>query len=692
MATYVNKLVVQDAGQIKKVGAGDDVQIGGGFTAGSFTGSGSGLTSIPQSGVTNLTSDLSTLTSSVGTAQADATQALSDAAAAQTTANNAATAASNAQTDATNAATAASNAQMAADNAATAASNAQTAADNAATAASNAQSTANSAASDASSAKAATDAATDQNTAGTIVKRDSSGNFSAGTITADLTGTASQANQWSSSRSVTFAGGDVTGSFSIDGSGDVGSVGLSIGTSTVTDAMLAGSISDSKLSQITTANKVADTALSANIPKLDAATNAFTGSMSIQGSLNVTGPIVSNGEMNVIVHDAFLDLSAGNVGTVAKASGLSFNLKKATGFTAETASAFVAGVLSTSAPTMAMTATTALAAGDIVEVHGTVGGTNDGLYVVASVSGTGASTVVTIKGIGGTLPSANVPFANNQFTASTGETASVIKVDLAVFAVSGGALTASGAAAIPAGTFCYNYQAGATESSFADSWTSLNSVATPTLQDVYGAGTNGIVLTTGRNLLVQKPTSGTAAISLEANAASTIDIVGAQLDIKTSGSAADVVLTASKSVVVASPLMLPTGDGSTVVSSGVGFIQSVAAGVSEGDLLYIDTDGVAKKASNSGRKAQVVALESNGGGTAADKRVTSVRGAKVYITVTGGAAAGDTLYLSSTAGQATKTAPTTNLLQSVGEVIGAAIGSHYPVIFEPRVIVDDLGA
>jgi hypothetical protein len=266
-------------------------------------------------------------------------------------------------------------------------------------------------------------------------------------------------------------------------------------------------------------------------------------------------------------------------------------------------------------------------------------------------------------------------------------------VDLAVFAVSGGALTASGAAAIPAGTFCYNYQAGATESLFADTWTSLNSVATPDLASVYAAGGNAnIVLTTGRNFSIAKPTSGSAAISLESNAASKFEAVGAQLDIKTSGTAADVVLSASKSVVVASPLMLPTGNGSTVVSSGVGFIQSVAAGVSEGDLLYIDTDGVAKKAVNTGRKAQVVALESNGGGSAADKRVASVRGSKVYITVTGGAAAGDTLYLSSTAGQATKTPPTSNLLQSVGEVIGAAIGSHYPVIFEPRVIVDDLGA
>jgi hypothetical protein len=531
--------------------------------------------------------------------------------------------------------------------------------------------------------------ATSANTADAVVARDSNGDFSAGTISADLSGNASTASQWENARDVSFAGGDVTGSFSIDGSANVSNVDLTIGAGVVDNAMLAGSISDDKLSTISSAGKVADSALSANVPLLDAASNAFTGSMSIQGSLNVTGPIISNGELNVIVHDAFLDLSAGNIGTVAKASGFTSNVKKATGFTAETATAFTAGVLSTSAPTMAIASST-LAAGDIVEVHSSTNGTNDGLYVVASATG----SLVTIKGIGGTLPSANVPFVHNQFTTSTGESATVIKVDLAAFAVSSGSLTGS-AGAIAVGTFCYNYQAAATESSFASSWTSLSAVTTPDLATVYAAGANAdIVLSTGRNFSIAQPTSGTAAISLESNAASKFEAVGAQLDIKTSGSAADVVLSASKSVKVSdAPLLLSMGDGSSVATAGAGFVQSVAAGVSEGDLLYIDTDGVAKKVANTtGRKAQVVALEANGGGAAADKRVGSVVGSKLYITVSGTApSVGDTLFLSATAGQATKTAPTTGMLQSFGEVIGSAIGSHYPVLWEPRVIADDLG-
>jgi len=70
--------------------------------------------------------------------------------------------------------------------------------------------------------------ATNNNTASTLVFRDGSGNFSAGTITATLSGTATSANAWTSGRTVTFSGGGVTGSFSINGSADVSSVALNI--------------------------------------------------------------------------------------------------------------------------------------------------------------------------------------------------------------------------------------------------------------------------------------------------------------------------------------------------------------------------------------------------------------------------------------------------------------------------------
>ena len=68
------------------------------------------------------------------------------------------------------------------------------------------------------------DGATNANTASKLVKRDGSGNFSAGTITANLTGnasTASTAAAWTTGRTITIDG-DVDGSATgVDGSGDV---------------------------------------------------------------------------------------------------------------------------------------------------------------------------------------------------------------------------------------------------------------------------------------------------------------------------------------------------------------------------------------------------------------------------------------------------------------------------------------
>jgi hypothetical protein len=61
--------------------------------------------------------------------------------------------------------------------------------------------------------------ATNANTPSTIVSRDGSGNFSAGTITADLVGNASTASTWATARTITLAG-DLSGSVTIDGSGN----------------------------------------------------------------------------------------------------------------------------------------------------------------------------------------------------------------------------------------------------------------------------------------------------------------------------------------------------------------------------------------------------------------------------------------------------------------------------------------
>lgn len=717
---YENKLVVLDDGKLKKIGETDAVSIGGTFTAGELVGGGSGITGLTQGQISGLTSDLSTLASDISAAQSDATQALADAATAdgkavaaqadatqaladalaaqgdadtaQSTANqalgDAATAdakAVAAQGDATQAladasvadgkaVAAQSTADAAytnADNAYIAATNAQGTADSAYSTALSAQGAADAAQADATYAKNAVDAATNLNTAGTIVKRDGSGDFSAGTITADLDGNASTASQWASSVNVEFAGGDVTGNFDIDGSGNVANVDLTIGSGVVTNTMLAGSISDDKLDTISTSGKVADSALSSNVAFLDATTAAFSGDMTVGGSLTVTGPIISAGEINSTISDAFMDLAAGNVGTQAKAGGLTVNLKKATGFTAETATTFVAGVDGVSDPVITMSASSALVAGDIVQVSGTDAGLNDGLYVVYGAVG----TAVTIKGVGLHAVAAYVPFVHNQVTAQSDQTASVVKVDLAVFAVSNGSLSDSNGA-IDAGTFCYNYVAGATESAFNGTWTAITSVV-QSLQAAYEGGDGTIVTTSSKPFSV----SGDAAIELEGTGASYLKTDGGGLLIEAVTSGDVELKVASGSAIKAS--------GQVMLGDSVGFVGSVAAGVGDFELLYVDTDGVAKKISSTMEQTlDCVSLEANSGGSAADKKVGSVVGSKIYVTVSGSAAIGDVLYVSATAGQATKTVPTSGRLIKVGKVVGAASGSHYPVIFAPQYIAD----
>jgi len=79
------------------------------------------------------------------------------------------------------------------------------------------------------------DAATSANTASAIVKRDADGNFTAATITANVTGNATTATQWKTARTLGVSG-DATGTMSVNGTSDqnislvLASTGVSAGT------------------------------------------------------------------------------------------------------------------------------------------------------------------------------------------------------------------------------------------------------------------------------------------------------------------------------------------------------------------------------------------------------------------------------------------------------------------------------
>lgn len=84
-------------------------------------------------------------------------------------------------------------------------------------------------------ANSATITAASTNTANNIVRRDASGNFAAGAITANLLGnasTATSAGQWTTTRTISLTG-DVTGSANIDGTGNI-SISTTVGGNTVT--------------------------------------------------------------------------------------------------------------------------------------------------------------------------------------------------------------------------------------------------------------------------------------------------------------------------------------------------------------------------------------------------------------------------------------------------------------------------
>ena len=428
MATYDDQLVVLVGGKLQKIGASDSLEITGSLTAnGGFSGSGANLTSIPQSAVDNLTTDISDLQSDVGTAQADATQALADAA----TADGKAVAA---QADAT-------------------------------------QALADAAAAQADATQALADAATADGKA--VAAQADATQALADAATADGKAVAAQADATQALADAAAAQADATQALADAAAAQADA------SQAISDAAAAQADATQALSDAAAAQATADAALPLAGGTL---TGPVSGtSLSLSGDLVVQGDIVSKGQVNVLISDSFLDLNSGNtVSASATAGGLTINVK-ASG-ASETATAFVAGVVSTSAPSMAI-ASSAFVAGDIVQVSGSVDGKNDGLFVVASVS----STTVSIKGVGGTAPAAYVPFVQTQFVAQSAQSAVVTKVDLAVFAVSNGSL-ASASGSIPTGTFAFDYQAAATEASFASSWIALNAVATPSLSDVLSVG------------------------------------------------------------------------------------------------------------------------------------------------------------------------------------------------------------
>ena len=267
-------------------------------------------------------------------------------------------------------------------------------------------------------------------------------------------------------------------------------------------------------------------------------TLTVTNDASVGGDLTVSGDIISRGAVDLVIQDNFIDLNFANSTTTAESGGLTIQMNRNSGFTAGTITTFVAGVAGVSNPTFTYTdagSSSLLAAGDVVVIDGADEDSNNGLYVVNGVNQASFPQVVTIKGVGTAATNGATPWAQTQFTADTGDTATGFKTDIFIQLVADGSanFTDSGGSTFAKGTFLTAFHANATESNFtADGG---YSTVESTLQSAYNGG-NTIALTNGNNLDVNAPGSGSAAISLQANAASDFVVTGADLSLGTSSS------------------------------------------------------------------------------------------------------------------------------------------------------------
>ena len=270
-------------------------------------------------------------------------------------------------------------------------------------------------------------------------------------------------------------------------------------------------------------------------------TLAVTGDASVGGDLTVSGDIISRGAVDLVVQDNFIDLNFANSTTTAESGGLTIQMNRNSGFTAGTITTFVAGVNGVSNPTFTYTdatGSTVLAAGDVVVIDNADEDSNNGLYVVSSVNQASFPQVVSIKGVGTVATNGATPWAQTQFTADTGDTATGFKTDIFVQLVADGSanFTDGAGATYSKGTFLTAFHANATETSFSadGGYTTVES----TLQSAYNGGatittTSGkpVTLTLGADnagLSVQGSSAGVGIVSLGGGTAVDSFVVAAQ--------------------------------------------------------------------------------------------------------------------------------------------------------------------
>lgn len=376
------------------------------------------------------------------------------------------------------------------------------------------------------------------------------------------------------------------------------------------------------------------------------------GALKIGGNLEVVGDVISRSNVNVTVSDSFIDLGVGPAGTSAAPGGATVTTKRVG--SEFTVSAFTAGVLATSAPKVTVSAdASALADGDIVEVWNTSsdGSSNTGLFLVKSIGGSG-NVEITLYGIGGSSLPSYLPFAQNQLVTVASESgAKIAKVAVAALVVADGSTISSSGGAITEGRFAFAY--GSVASSFSTGYSEIGASSTPTLQTVYNAGAT-ITLTNGNDLTVAKPTSGTAAISLQANAASKLEVVNAALSVKTTtGGALDVTSAAALDIDSADALAINAASGTISIGNdnvnhdinvGTAGARTIAVGSSSATAASVTASGDVSVVSANGN---VVLNAVAGGKIDAQDTVILGSAAGIELSVATGVVIGNLMYVDS---------------------------------------------
>ena len=181
----------------------------------------------------------------------------------------------------------------------------------------------------------------DQSGGAITIQADASGTTvtkSGNTITLGVSGTipgsTATANKWTTARTVTFAGGDVTGSFTIDGSADVSNVALTVGADKVelgtdTTGNYVASLTAGTGVSVGAAGEGATPSIAIG-QAVGTTDNVTFNNVTVSGSLTVNGTTTTINSTTISVDDKNIELGSVTSPTNTTADGGGITLKGAT--------------------------------------------------------------------------------------------------------------------------------------------------------------------------------------------------------------------------------------------------------------------------------------------------------------------------------------------------------------------------